>query len=388
MAIPSITAICELSLYSYGFRNAIQLSRSLSTFHIVCSEQLSYQYHYEFGIRSVKCALATANVMRRAHSQLSEHQIILKSLVDLHVSKLRDNDIPLFEIICNELFPGVELPATICTVNTDYIEKCIRARLQKKKLQPNSWLIRKIKQLYQMLSVRHGIVLVGATMAGKTTAWQTLAETLKDIKNDELAKIREFEVSCRIINPKSISNGMLFGRFDVDSGEWMDGVLSKTFREMATTTLEQRNWIIFDGCVDPLWTEKLNTLLDENKKLCLTSGEMIEKSKLQTILFETVDLEHASPATVSRCGFIYMDPGQLGWEVVHKSFLIDLLALGLNEIYMSIFETLVDWLIPAMVEALEHLPGILAVTSMYQYLVGCSIHDFSHDLLIVSHSFC
>lgn len=367
--MPSIMAICEQTLYSYGFQNAKQLSRMLATFHTVCSEQLSYQYHYEFGIRSVKCALATANALRRTNSQLTEHQIILKSLVDLHTSKLHDNDIPRFESICSELFAGVSLPSATATDATDYLEKCIRARLEKKKLQPIPWLMHKINQLYQMLHIKHGIVLVGGTMAGKTTAWQTLAETLKDIKLDEHAKVKEFEVACRIINPKSVSDGNLFGRFDSETSEWMDGVLSKTFREMATTALEQRSWIIFDGCMDPLWAEKLNTLLDDNKKLCLTSGEMIEKSKLQTILFETVDLEHASPATVSRCGFIYMDQAQLGWEVVHKSFLIDLIAVGLNEIYMSIFETLVDWLIPAMIEALEHMPGILTVTSMYQYTV-------------------
>ena len=122
--------------------------------------------------------------------------------------------------------------------------------------------------------------------------------------------------------------GELYGEVDPFTNEWRDGLASSIIRECNTKHPQDSNWdelmkywIVFDGPVDALWIENMNSVLDDSMTLCLANSERIKLRNELRMLFEVNDLSVASPATVSRCGMVYMTTDDLGWQVYVKSWI-------------------------------------------------------------------
>uniref|UniRef100_A0A8C3K8B9 Dynein axonemal heavy chain 1 n=1 Tax=Calidris pygmaea TaxID=425635 RepID=A0A8C3K8B9_9CHAR len=319
MMVPDYSMIAEISLYSFGFNEAKVLAKKITTTFKLLSEQLSSQDHYDFGMRAVKTVISTAGNLKRENPAMNEELICLRAIRDANVPKFLQDDLKLFSGIVSDLFPKIrEEP-----VDYGILEEAIRKSCIKGNLKDVDGFVAKCIQLYETTVVRHGLMLVGPTGSGKTkVCYEVLAAAMTSLKGQPAASGGNYEaVSYFVLNPKSITMGQLYGEFNLLTHEWTDGILSSLIRRGAAATDTSKKWYMFDGPVDALWIENMNTVLDDNKKLCLSSGEIIKLTESMTMMFEVQDLAVASPATVSRCGMVYLEPSILGLEPFIKCWL-------------------------------------------------------------------
>ncbi|XP_029774824.1 dynein heavy chain 1, axonemal isoform X2 [Suricata suricatta] len=349
MMVPDYAMIAEISLYSFGFNEASVLAKKITTTFKLSSEQLSSQDHYDFGMRAVKTVISAAGNLKRENPNMNEELICLRAIRDVNVPKFLQEDLKLFSGIVSDLFP------TIKEEETDYgiLDKAIRKACEKSNLKDVEGFLTKCIQLYETTVVRHGLMLVGPTGSGKSNCYRVLAAAMTSLKGQPSISGGVYEaVNYYVLNPKSITMGQLYGEFDLLTHEWTDGIFSSLIRAGAVASDTNKKWYMFDGPVDAVWIENMNTVLDDNKKLCLSSGEIIKLTEAMTMMFEVQDLAVASPATVSRCGMVYLEPSILGLMPFVECWLRRLPALF--KPYEEQFKTLFDAFLEGAITFIRH----------------------------------
>lgn len=182
MMVPDYALIAEVILYSEGFEGSRILAQKMVQMYKLCSEQLSQQDHYDFGMRAVKSVLVIAGTLKRSAPNQKENITLISALRDSNLPKFLAKDAQLFRGILSDLFPGVELPKADYGELQLTIEHCMRA----KKLQVIPELVLKTIQLYETMCVRWGVMLVGPTGGGKTSVLHTLADALTMLSDDQV----------------------------------------------------------------------------------------------------------------------------------------------------------------------------------------------------------
>ena len=312
MMIPDYALIAEIILFSEGFGTAQSLARKMVQLYKLSSEQLSKQDHYDFGMRAVKSVLVMAGALRRKNPDTEEDIVLIRAMRDSNVPKFLQDDLVLFGGIINDLFPGIDIPY----IDYGKLAEEIKNQLDKKYYMKLPPFIIKIIQLLETLIVRHGIMMVGETGTGKTTVIHTLRDALTALKKGGSDDPQHEVIKTFVLNPKSITPGKLFGMLDTTTNEWHNGIVPKLVQKAIEDATDDKKWIVFDGPVDTLWIESMNTVLDDSKMLCLANGQRIKLPLTIAMLFEVQDLRVASPATVSRCGMVFLEPIHLGWEPI------------------------------------------------------------------------
>ena len=69
-----------------------------------------------------------------------------------------------------------------------------------------------------------------------------------------------------------------------------DGILTAALRKCSVSTRAGNQWLVLDGPVDALWVDALNTVLDDNRMLCLPNSEKIHLPPSVSIVCKVVQL--------------------------------------------------------------------------------------------------
>lgn len=312
MVSPDRENIAEVMLFAQGFKTAQVLSRKVVPLFRLCRDQLSSQSHYDFGLRALKSVLVSAGGLKRSAvargdgllNADDEQRLLMQSLTETIVPKLVADDVALFYPLLSDVFPGL----TPIEEPLDKLRASIELHSQQHGYTASPLWMSKLLQLYKILHVNHGIMLVGASGCGKSAAWMTLLRALADVE--------DVDGYAYVVDPKAMSKGELYGILDSTTREWKDGVFTATLRKIVDNAKsddqhKKRHWIIFDGDVDPEWVENLNSLLDDNKLFTLPNGERLTLPSNVRIMFEVQNLRYATPATVSRCGMVWFSADTL-----------------------------------------------------------------------------
>ena len=307
MIQPDWEKIAQVMLFSQGFRTSEILAGKLVLLFTLCQDQLSPQAHYDFGLRALKSVVVSAGNLKRhrleqqeldssQEQEAFERDVLLSSVCDTIVPKLVAEDLPILQSLLSGVFTG----ATIKQIEAMQLRAMLREVCVEEKLCPTDAFIEKALQLYQVQDLRHGVMLVGPSGSGKSSVLRCLLRAMERVDGQQ--------GMIYIIDPKAISKDQLFGSLDETTNEWTDGVFTKIIRQIYNDVRgesSRRQWIVFDGDVDPEWAENLNSVLDDNKLLTLPTGDRLSLPPNVRILFEVENLKYATPASVSRCGTVW-----------------------------------------------------------------------------------
>ena len=355
MVKPDSKLIAQVMLYSQGIESAQNLSSKVVALFKLCQSQMSSQSHYDFSLRALKTLLISAGGLKRKliedkdggfdqDTACTEMDVMVQIACNNILPKLVADDLDVFPAILKEVFPG----ASVSKMEDETLRDHLQGICDSLCYVPADDWVQKILQLKQVLAMRHGVMLVGPSGVGKSSALTVLLlglEKADGVKNETY-----------IIDPKAMDKNSLYGVLDGTTMEWTDGVFTSLLRKIVSNQkgeADKRHFIVFDGDVDPEWAENLNSVLDDNKLLTLPSGERLSIPDNLRILLEVDSLAQATPASVSRCGMVWFSEDTVTTQMSAKHLFLSLqkqdisgISADIPHVQISFLESVKSFLVP------------------------------------------
>ncbi|XP_059166583.1 dynein axonemal heavy chain 8-like [Physella acuta] len=288
-----------------------------------------------------------------------EHSIVCETIEEIMGPRLMTENQVLFKNILKDCFtnlPSADGKSSAKGRNTSSakqaqgsqmkqatdLEPALEKAAVESGLVPHKPWITKCNQLYTLSQVYNGVIVAGPPGSGKSTCIQTMVDALclRNESLEENTKSTEGESMHKLlhINPMVVDDtALIFGCLG-NNNDWIDGIFThairKANRNISTT------WMCLDGCLSQNWADNFNSILSGDKVLHLKNGDKLFLNDNIMLLFETDDLNHASPNTVSSCGILYIDRDVVGWKPIAKAWLDTRSQLEVHVLQKSFQKTL------------------------------------------------
>nr|DBA26446.1 TPA: hypothetical protein GDO54_010703 [Pyxicephalus adspersus] len=243
------------------------------------------------------------------------HALVADALQDVLGPRMTGDNYLEFKQILGDVFMGIYDASGSRQILQKELEKAILMKADENKLFPHTPWLNKVKQLFSLSLVNSGVIVAGPPASGKSSCISMLLQALNYIKvsSDEPAhKIVK-------INPLSVDNGTLMFGGQNTSHMWQDGVITYVWKKAIRNHCN--TWLWFDGQLTCSWADNFNSVLGPEKVLQLSNGDHLNISDNLKLIFETTDLNMASPATLSKAGILYIEGESLGWRPLSKIWL-------------------------------------------------------------------
>nr|4W8F_A Chain A, Dynein heavy chain lysozyme chimera [synthetic construct]4W8F_B Chain B, Dynein heavy chain lysozyme chimera [synthetic construct]7MI1_A Chain A, Chimera protein of Dynein and Endolysin [synthetic construct]7MI3_A Chain A, Fusion protein of Dynein and Endolysin [synthetic construct]7MI6_A Chain A, Fusion protein of Dynein and Endolysin [synthetic construct]7MI8_A Chain A, Fusion protein of Dynein and Endolysin [synthetic construct] len=294
MKSPQSGTIAEMILQIMGFEDSKSLASKIVHFLELLSSKCSSMNHYHFGLRTLK------GVLRNCSPLISEfgegEKTVVESLKRVILPSLGDTDELVFKDELSKIFDSAGTP-----LNSKAIVQCLKDAGQRSGFSMSEEFLKKCMQFYYMQKTQQALILVGKAGCGKTATWKTVIDAMAIF--DGHANV------VYVIDTKVLTKESLYGSMLKATLEWRDGLFTSILRrvndDITGTFKNSRIWVVFDSDLDPEYVEAMNSVLDDNKILTLPNGERLPIPPNFRILFETDNLDHTTPATITRCGLLW-----------------------------------------------------------------------------------
>lgn len=312
MGYPDEKLIAEVLLSTQGFQALNEMAQVVISFFEDLRKALSWQNHYDFGLRTLKSVLQRcAKARRHALDDTPEAGsiILARAINESILPKLVPQDEQGFHDLLRKSFPQYLVDAEL---DEDFV-KHVEDYCKVNGLTATPNLLTKASQVLQASENHHGFMLVGPSGSGKSTACR-VAFSYAIAQNPHSSELI-------FVDSKVMAKEDLYGTLDVTTRDWTDGVFTRQLRQFSENSGHNKVvWIVLDGDIDPKWAENLNSVLDDNKLLTLSNGERITLPSNLRVIFETDNLKYATMATISRCGMVWFDGSRVTSSILLEGF--------------------------------------------------------------------